>query len=220
MRIRRLTVAAVAVLLLAACGGNPLDDKNGQEVASAAATALEDAGAVHVKGSVDQGGEAGRIDLQLQGEDASGTITFNGADVQLLNVGGQAYLQAPVDFWTSFGLPEEATALFEGKWIVVPDEAAAQFQDFSLGAFVDDLRHPTSDVKNAVTSDEVDGDPVVVIEQEDGSTLTVANAEKAYPLALTNEGDSPSSLTFSDFGEKDDISAPSDPIDLSELAGG
>jgi hypothetical protein len=161
-----------------------------------------------------------KIDLQLQGEDASGTLTFNGADVQLLNVDGKAYLQAPAEFWGSFGLPDEATALFGSKWVVVPGEAARQFQDFSLAAFVDDLRHPTSDVKDAVKDDEVGGDPVVIIAQEDGSSLTVANAEKAYPLKLTNKGDSPSSLTFSDFGEKNDITAPEDAIDLAEMAGG
>ena len=219
MRIPQLTVAAAAALLLTACGGSPLDGKTGQEVAEAAAAALEEAGSVHVAGTLEQEGEEGEIDLQLQGDDAMGTLTLGGVDVELLNVDGQVYLQAPGEFWGGFGMPEEALALLEDKWIIVPDEGAAEFEDFSLAGFVDQLRNPESEVKDDVTTGEVDGTDVVVIEQEDGSTLSVADAEKSYPLEITNKGDAPGTLTFSRFGEEEDITAPSDPVDLEELMG-
>ncbi len=48
----------------------------------------------------------------------------------------------------------------------------------------------------------------------------MANADKAYPLRMTNEGDSTGTLTLSRFGEKEDISAPEDAIDLTEMTGG
>ena len=220
MRIRHLSVAAGAVLLLTACGGDPLDDKTGQEVADAAADALEEAGSVHVAGTLTQDGEEGEVDLQLQGEDASGTITFGGIELQLINVGGTAYLQAPPEFWSSFGLPEEAAARFQDQWVTVPAEAASQFEQFSLAGFVEELRNPSSEVEDEVTEEERDGEPVVNVEQEDGSVLTVANDEPAYPLATKEEGDSPSEVTFSGFGEEEDIEAPADAIDLEQLAGG
>jgi hypothetical protein len=220
MRIRHLSVAAVTALLLTACGGNPLDDKSGQEVADAAADALEEAGAVHVRGTLRQDGEEGDVDLQLQGQDASGTITFGGVELQLISVGGIAYLQAPPDFWTSFGLPETFAAQFEDQWVIVPGEAAGEFASFSLDGFVEELRNPSSEVKEQVTEDERDGDPVVIVEQEDGSTLTVANDEPAYPLATKEEGDDTSEVTFSGFGEEEEIEAPVDALDLEQLAGG
>ena len=220
MRIRSLSVAAGTALLLTACGGNPLDDKTGQEVADAAADALEEAGAVHVQGTVSEVGEEGEVDLQLQGEDASGTITFSGVELQLISVGGTAYLQAPPEFWSSFGLPEEVAAQFEGQWVTVPAEAAGEFQNFSLAGFVEELRSLSSGVKEEVREDERDGEPVVIVEQEDGSTLTVANDDPAYPLATEEEGDEPSEVTFSRFGEKEDIEAPADALDLTELLGG
>ncbi len=220
MRVRHLVVAATTALLLTACGGNPQDDRTGQEVADAAADALEEAGAVHVQGTVTQNGRDGEVDLQLQGEDASGTVTFAGVELQLISVGGTAYLQAPPEFWTSSGLPEEAAAQFEGRWVTVPAEASGGFRDFSLGGFVDQLRNPSSDFQEEVAEDERDGEPVVIVEQEDGSTLTVANDEPAYPLATKEEGDSPSEITFSGFGEEEDIEAPADPVDLEELVGG
>ncbi len=220
MRVRHLAVAAGTALLLTACGGNPLDDKTGQEVADAAADALEEAGAVHVQGTVSEVGEEGEVDLQLQGEDASGTITFSGVTLQLISVGGTAYLQAPPEFWSSFGLPEEAAAQFEGQWVTVPAEAAGEFQNFSLAGFVEELRNPASEVEDEVQEDERDGEPVVVVQQEDGSTLTVANDEPSYPLATKEEGDSASEVTFSRFGEEEEIEAPADAIDLEELVGG
>jgi hypothetical protein len=220
MRIRQLTVVAGAALLLTACGGGPMDGKSGQEVADAAADALEKAGAVHVAGTIAQEGEEGEIDLQLQGADAIGTLTFGGSEIEFLNVGGTAYMKAPPGFWGSFGLPEEVAAQFEGQWVTVPAEAASQFQQFSLDGFVEELRNPSSDVKKDVEEDELDGDPVVIAEQQDGSTLTVANDEPAYPLEIKNKGDQEGTVTFSRFGEKEKIEAPGDALDLTELMGG
>jgi len=219
MRIRQLTVVAGAALLLTACGGGPMDGKSGQEVADAAADALEKAGAVHVAGTIAQEGEEGEIDLQLQGADAIGTLTFGGSEIEFLNVGGTAYMKAPPGFWGSFGLPEEVAAQFEGQWVTVPAEAASQFQQFSLDGFVEELRNPSSDIKKDVKEDELDGDPVVIAEQQDGSTLTVANDEPAYPLEIKNKGDEEGTVTFSRFGEEEKIEAPADALDLTELRG-
>jgi hypothetical protein len=102
----------------------------------------------------------------------------------------------------------------------VPGDAASQFQQFSLDGFIEELRNPSSDVKKDVKEDEVDGDPVVIAEQEDGSKLTVANDDPAYPLEIKNEGDSTGTLTFSRFGDKDEIEAPTDAVDLAEIMGG
>ena len=221
MRIRQLSVAAGAVLLLTACGGGgPMDGKSGQEVADAAADALEEAGAVTVAGTVAQDGEEGEIDLHLQGADAIGTINFGGSEIEFLNVGGTAYMKAPPGFWGSFGLPEDIAAQFEGKWVTVPSDAASQFEQFSLDGFIEALRDPDGEVKEEVKEDELDGDPVVIVEQEDGSRLTVANDDPSYPLELTNEGDDAGSVIFSRFGEEEEIEAPTDAVDLTEMMGG
>jgi hypothetical protein len=220
MRIRPVIVAAGTALLLTACGGSPLDGKTGQEVADAAADALEKAGAVHIEGTVQQDGEEGGVDLHLQGEDATGSLTMSGAELQLIVVDGTVYAQGGADFWGSFGMPEEGASLVEGKWIILPDEAAGDFAEFSLAGIVTSFRDPESKVKDDVRSDEVDGKDVVVVEQEDGSALSVTDDEPSYPLSLTNKGDSEGTLKFSRFGEKEDISAPDDAVDLTELMGG
>jgi hypothetical protein len=219
MRIPQLTVAAAAALLLTACGSSPLEGLSGQEVADAAADALEEAGSVHLAGTIEQDGEEGEVDLQLQGEDVAGTFTVGGNPLELIKVGGEQFLKATADFWTSSGVPQDAADSLDDQWIILPSDAS-EFDDFSLAGIVDQLRNPTSDVQDEVGEDEVDGEDVVVVEQEDGSRLFVSDDEPSYPVQLTNEGDEPGTLTLSGFGEEEDISAPEDALDLTELMGG
>lgn len=98
-------------------------------------------------------------------------------------------------------------------------EAAGEVDDFSLDGFIEELRNPDSSVKDDARTDEVDGEDVVIVEQEDGSTLTVPTNEKAYPLEMTG-GDTPVGITFSRFGGKEDISAPEDALNLDDMMGG
>ncbi len=104
--------------------------------------------------------------------------------------------------------------------MVVPSDTGAAFSEFSLAGFVDELRNPDGEVKEDVAEGEVDGEDVVIVEQEDGSNLKVANTDPSYPLELTNDGDSAGTVRFSGFGETEDITAPADAVDLSQLAGG
>lgn len=224
MRTRPVTAAATvgaAALLLAGCGSNPLEGKNGPQVAAAAADALEAAGAVHVVGTMTTDGQEGQIDLQLQGEDAMGSITVGGTEIQLITADGTVYWQAPLEFWASFGMPDGSAAMFENRWVAVPDEASADFSELSLAGFVNELRNPSDGaISDEVSEGVVDGEVVVVVRQENGSTLKVAAADPSYPLEMSNTGDSSGTVRFDRFGETTDISAPVNPLDLSQIAGG
>ena len=221
MRTRQLTAAstvAATALLLSACGSSPLDGKTGPEVAGMAADALEEAGSVHVEGTIEQDGQEGELDLQLQGEDAAGTLTIDGVAIELVTAGGEQFIKAPEEFWASSGLPEEVGAELGGQWVSLPSEGA-DFAEFSLPSIIEELRNPSSDVVDDVTEDEIDGEDVVVVEQEDGSKLYVSADEPTYPLRLTSEGDEAGTLDLDEFGEDQDITAPEDAVDLGELFG-
>ena len=223
MRNRSFTATAgvaAAALLLSACGSDsPLEGRTGGEVAAAAADALEKAGAVRIAGTMTQEGQEVEFDLQVQGEDAAGTLTFAGSAVELISVDGDIFMQAPTDFWASFGMPEEVLGEFDGTWVLMPPEAAAEFETFTLAGFADSLREPDGAIEEETRAEERDGEPVRIVEQEDGSTLTVADGDPAYPLEMEGGGDSEGTVTFTDHGKKEDISAPEGALDLDELAG-
>ncbi|MDP5181073.1 hypothetical protein QOZ88_00335 [Blastococcus sp. BMG 814] len=239
MRIRRLATVGAAALLLAGCGGSEdagtaspattsaaetgssLAEQDAAGVVDAAFSALEEAGAAHVVGSMQESGSTQELDLQLQGEDAQGTITMDGTLVELVYTAGGAYVRAPADFWAAFGMPAEFAGQLEGQWVLMPEEAAGSFSTLTLSGLVDELRASGGDeITGEVTSEEVDGEPVVVVTQEDGSTLTVADGEGApYPLRIEDKGDAPATVEFSEFGETVEITAPENPVDLNTLGG-
>ncbi|HLM03945.1 MAG TPA: hypothetical protein VK402_02010 [Blastococcus sp.] len=238
MHIRRLAIAGAAALLLAGCGGSDgvdgaepgaasssseagssLSRMSGEEVAEASFKALEEAGAAHVQGTITEAGQEQALDLHLQDEDAIGSLTMDGVTLQLVFTGGTSYIQAPGDFWAASGVPEEAAASLDGVWILLPPDAATEFGALTLSGLVDELRTPEDDnaITGDVTTDELDGQPVVVVTQEDGSTLEVADSGPSYPLRLVDKGDAPGTVTFSRFGERVTITAPAGALDLSEF---
>jgi hypothetical protein len=225
MRLRALAVTGLTAVLLTACGGgdsgNGEAGKKGPQVAADAADALERAGAAHLTGTVTEQGQTGDVDLRLQGGDVAGSITLAGQEVQLTGVGGKVYAQAPAAFWSSFGAPAAIAGQLDGRWVVVPEQAASSFDTFTLKGLADSLRSPKDGaIKDPVTTDQLGGKPVVVVTRSDGSTLDVAATGAPYPLRATDKGGtSPGTLSFSDFGTKTTITAPPDPLDLSQLGG-
>ena len=220
MRIRTFTAPAAlaaGALLLTACGSSPLEGKNGPEVAGLAADALEEAGAVHLSGTIDQDGEETELDMQLQGDDAAGTVTVQGNEFELISVDGDVYLKATEELLASFNAPADQTADFEGRWIMIPAGESAEFEEFTLDRFVEQLREPEEGEYGDETSeDEVDGDSVIVVEQSEGPALSVKDDDPPYPLQLSDED---GTITFSNHGDEEDISAPDDVISEEELQG-
>lgn len=238
MRTRRLALAGAAALLLAGCGGSAesgsgsaagssgdsgteLSRSEAAEVVDASFTALEESGAAHVTGSIEEGGSTQELDLQLQGEDAQGSIVMDGVTLELVFTGGTAYVRAPADFWASFGMPAEFAGQLQGQWVLMPPEAAESFGSLTLSGLVDELRSSGGDsIEGEVSTDELDGEPVVVVTQEDGSTFTAADDDdNPYPLLIEDRGDAPATVEFSDFGRPAQIAPPANPVDLTTLGG-
>ena len=232
MRIRRLALVGAASLLLAGCGGSggsgssdgsgtELSRADAAEVVDAAFTALEESGAAHVTSTIEEGGSTQELDLQMQAEDAQGSIVFDGVTVELVFTGGTAYVRAPADFWASFGRPPEFAAGLQDQWVRMPPEAAGSFGNLTLPGLVQELRSSGTDpVEGEVTTDELDGEAVVVVTQEDGSTYTVADDdENPYLLLIEEVGEAPATVEFSGFGEPTRIAAPPNPVDLTTVGG-
>ncbi len=227
-RGRATAVAAglAALALTAGCGSSGTPDngeskKTGPQVANDAATALEGTGAVHVKGTFTDTGKQGNVDLQLQGNDVSGNLSAEGQSFAIIETAGKTYIQGDTAFWAGNKIPAAAAAKLNGKWVLVPLKAGDSFTStVSVKAIADELRKPTDGaIQDPVKKGKDNGQPVVLVSQANGSTLSVAATGKPYPVHLLSKGTNPEDVTLSGFDQPQTIAAPPGALDLASLAG-
>jgi len=225
MRARMLLVPlAAAAALLAGCTTTPavnatptpttngLESLTADEILDKATDALTDAKSFRVSGKGESDGQALEVDLTFAGDDAEGTITFDGLKVDVVQAGGAAYMKAGEEFWKTF-LPAEAQALalplVAGKYVKVPSTE-------SIIPSIEDLLKPEGSVtKGEVTT--VGGKPAIAVETTDGK-LHVSLVGKPYPIDIvSDEG----TIEFSDIDKDVTIAAPpaSEVFDISSLTG-
>ena len=229
MRVRALAAATGAALLLGGCGGGsssgaptdsatPFELRTGAHVALEAAKAMKWAGSVHVTGAITQAGIQQAIDLHLQGDDVTGMIETAGQELEILVARGATYARADSGFWVSRGMPPEIAPNLDGTWVLMPAEAAAEFGALTLDVLVEQLRD-TDGLQDEVRTEERNGVAVHVVSHENGSRLVVETHRPGYPLELRTAGGATGALHYTRFGEREDITAPVDFIDLAEFAG-
>lgn len=196
----------------AAAGSNGEQTKTPQEVLADAKSALFNAQAVHVKGTVTQQGQAQMLDVQFQGEDTSGTVQLSGITVNIVKTDGKVFIKAPEQFWTKTAGPTAAPKL-ANKWLVQDASMAGNVSSLTLQGIAASLNAADSPLKPGVVPSQVEGQPAVVVTQQDGSTLAVANTGAPLPLTLTENGAEKGTLTFTGYGQKQSIVAPPGAVD-------
>jgi hypothetical protein len=98
-----LLVTAVGVAL-AGCGranDNGVADLTAEEILAEAKEAATVAESVRISGEFAGDGEEFGIDMGFSAEDASGTITVTGVDIEIISVAGDVYVMADADAWTT-----------------------------------------------------------------------------------------------------------------------
>jgi hypothetical protein len=234
MHLRTLALATTTAVLLTGCGGGddekaaapsasptPTEDsRSGEELVADAVAALRDAGAVHATGTVTQDGKEAGLDVQLQDSSASGSLTMDGQTIEFLVIEGDAYLQAPAEFWVASGSPESLAKMIADKWLLMPAEQAGDLGPLSLDGLTDELVDPESGVSEDVKTGRVDGEDVLIATTEDGSTMSVLADGSDYPVLVEKIGqEDPGSVAFSGFGKHQEITAPADFIDRGDIGG-
>jgi|SoiMethySBSTD1v2_1073268.scaffolds.fasta_scaffold240350_3 hypothetical protein len=226
MRLRILLVPLVAsAALLAGCTtanpstnatptptSNGLEAKTADEILTAATQALKDAKSFRAKGKGESDGQPVEVDLLFAGSDVKGTITFDGASVEVIQAGGASYLKADAEFWKMF-LPAEvqslALPLVTGKYVKVPSNQ-------SPIPTVDMMLKPLGDVTKGEQT-TVAGKKVITVETADGK-LHVSLEGKPYPVDLVSDD---GTIEFTDIDADATVSAPaaSEVFDLSAFGG-
>lgn len=234
--IGALVVVALIVLgiVLVAGGGkndpstpagpalNGEETKTPQAVLDDARVNLRTTSGVHASGNVTSDGDTIRLDLDFAGANVKGVLTISGNDVQIIKIGDEVYLKGDRDFYLSVANGDESAVNAIGnKWLKATGDDAKEFNEFSLDGFADAFKVNDGDAKLNPTlgREDLNGQPVVVLTQSDGSRLLVANTGKAYPVRLEDKSSDGGQIDFTNYEKPVAISAPAsnDVLDLSEL---
>ncbi|WP_406283065.1 hypothetical protein [Embleya sp. NBC_00896] len=201
MRVTRMAIAvstaALAVAGLTACGGDSEEKSN----AGTDAKVLADEALALLKG-VDAykmvgGGKSEEMtmdwDICIKGSDLTGSMKMDGSPVEMIKIGKDLFMKADAAFWakTMGGEVEEASTkdaalkLMDGKYVKTPaDDGFGDPTDFFDGS-TDGV------VKGEVVT--IDGMKLIPLskkqkDEEDTTTLYVAEKGKPYPILVKVEG--------------------------------
>jgi hypothetical protein len=218
-----VAVAALVTLVLAGCGGgtstNGLEDRSPAQIQEEAAAAITGAKGVHVKGTggiIDS--TPAQFDLRIQNGSSSGTITLEGAHFEITRVGEVIYVKADEAALESLGVPPEMHGLGADRWLKLAPQEASGLEGFSLDSFAQQLTTNESPLETEVEQTELGDRRVVVISQENGSRLYIANTGPAYPIRGELKGANEGRIDFSEYGVDFQITAPENYVELGELA--
>ncbi|MFF5146049.1 hypothetical protein ACFY6U_41100 [Streptomyces sp. NPDC013157] len=206
-----LVTAVCALAVLTGCSEDPDAGTNGvgklapDVIQSKTRAAASSVATVRMAGTVVTSGRTYELDMRLNEDGGTGSVTSKGSTFQLLRVGDTLYLQADDKFWNhADGSDTTAATKLDGKYVKVPrtDPAYKKFSGFTdKDVLLSGLLTLHGSLSTA-GHHEQSGTRTIRITGDGGSggTLDVSLDGKPYPLRLERGGGA-GTLTFSDWGK-------------------
>jgi hypothetical protein len=209
--------------------------KTGMQVLVDATNALAAVPAVHITGTQTADGQTQKLDLRVQADGLIGTAQTSDATSELLAVDGKLYSKGTLSPQATSLLPKSVEAQLAGRWTYI--DPAANTSSLSMSSSVDEpmnlkgfaagLRKLEKGVTvaAAVTTDTLDGQPVVVVSESNGSRLFVAATGEPLPLKIISkeQGDSGFDIvgsgTFSYGDDPVKLQAPAGAVSMQQILG-
>lgn len=219
-RTRRaaLVTALCALAVLTGCSEDPDAGTNGVgklspgAIQSRTRAAAASVATVRMAGTVVTSGRTYQLDMRLNEDGGTGSVTSKGSTFQLLRVHDTLYLQADAGFWNhADGSDTAAASKLDGKYVKVPRTDPA-YRKFSGFTDKDVLLSGLLTLHGSLATDghhEQSGTRTIRITGDSGSggTLDVSLEGKPYPLRLQRGGGA-GTLTFSDWGKDFSVAEP------------
>src|SRR6478752_5708842 len=219
-----LAVLGLGAATLTGCGGggdSDFEKQSAEDIVGSAKTDMKKLDSVKVAGTVTSDGQEISLDVQSgSGGNCTGSITVGGGTTELLGVDGETWMRPDEAFWRSFGgdSADQILSVVGDKWVVIGADEDSFNQFCDVDQLLDELLKDDKDdgsTYKKVGTDEVDGDDVVKVENndpEDGPSIGYVLADDPHYLVKVErtEGDEQGSVTFSDFDEEFDVEAPAD----------
>ena len=236
------TAASTAAADAAAQPPNGVGALPAKEILAKSQAAAKAATSVTVKGTITEGAVESSLDLVLGTNASEGTITSNGVELSIVSVDGKSYFKVSRDGWATLlgssgaegkAAGKEIDGLVGDRWLLLPadpgslDDAggvlgvtlSALSGLFQKDSLLEGLLAPEGGATVKSTGD-VNGTPVVFLEDAKGEyTLAIQTVGEPYPVQVKGGGANGSdAVTFTNWNAPVNVTAPTDVVDISELA--
>jgi hypothetical protein len=216
--IKHAVGAIGALALLAACG-NGFADRSAGTIQKESVKDMQALEAVHMNGSVTQQDNEIGLDLSLTTDgDCAGSVSRgDSGSAEVVTVDETSWFKPDDEFWRAQAGPAADQIIDQvgDNWVQLPegDESFASFCDLEgLLDQIGDDQEKTS--KKGETAEVADQEAIKLTRDNDqGGTTTVwvAVEDPHHILKVEREGgDSPGTITFSEFDEDASIEAPAE----------
>jgi hypothetical protein len=221
-RLRYAALTAVLFLAVPLASATPAgavateQSKPAAHIVADAEKAMMGAKSFHVRGYIDQGGEAISLNLSMSPNGGGGTVQLPGVTMQLVVAAQKVYVKADEKSWLKLTGSKSTAELVANRWIEAP-ASNADFANFAQLAdsktFMAQLTSGNAKFSKVPATANWGGHKALVLKDNKGDRLYVADATKPYMLHLQGGGGGSSGyLTFSDFGTAPMPSVPANAI--------
>jgi hypothetical protein len=181
-----LLLAILAGAGLVACGGDgkSLTSLSADEIFEKTKAAVAAAKSVHAAGDTIDRGTTFKLDLQVSETGSTGTLTAEGATIEMLFAGDAFFIKADKESWTALTRNAALGEVLEGRYVKVPT-TAHELAD--LRGFVDwDMFVQEEIMKDGLTTKgetkSINGEEAIaLIDTQSGWTLWIPVEGKPLP---------------------------------------
>ncbi|MFD7446486.1 hypothetical protein [Streptomyces sp. NPDC059909] len=216
---------------------DPFEGLTADQIAEKAMDATKAANSLKVTGEGKDDGKDLSLEFALSKTgDCTSEFSYKGSgQVELLVVDKVTYMKGDEAFWKSTtkekGTSAEQSAavaeMFKGRWMKVPaDEAKDMGETCDLDSLLEKLGDEDTSGATRGQTTEVDGQKAITLTRKDGAethTFYVAAEGRPYFLkAVTEGGDEPGTVTFSDYDKPVAVTVPpaDQIVDVDKLGAG
>ena len=223
-----LLIATLAGGGLVACGGDDdgtsessIADQSASEILAKTKTAVSAAKSVHASGdTIDDDGNKVKVDFRLSDGGTTGSVTSQGATIEILVVGRDFYMKASKAAWETLTGEAAAGELLAGRYVKVPSTQESFSGIESLAdwdSFVKEALTPEGTPTKGETKQLGGAEVVGLVDSKDGGTLWIPTQDD--PLPVQADASDGTVMKFTEWGAPVSVKAPAsdEVIDLGEL---
>lgn len=227
-RVLALGLLSIGAIFSACSSTSSSSDTNGESTKSPsqiftdAKHATSSASSVHISGDITSGSDNIALDVVDSSGRSGGSITENGATVQVILSGKTIYLMGNAASMAKFAGSAAAGQLLGGKWLQTSKDNkdfGSLAQLFDLGNLVQAIQPKGTVHKGTVTT--VNGQSAIPLTDSSGNgTLYIANTGRPYMVEVKGGSKQSGTIKFDQYESAKPPAVPTGAVNLDQLQNG